>query len=156
MKSLISFSGSDRPYVIQKELVGSSRRTPTDGKFAKKCPLSSPSVTPTWGGGGAARLLILLLFSQGTQKPYYSQAFLGKFGQVMKSLKNIFRFRSTCVYTKTTCGDLENDADQWQICQKMALVLIKRNLELGGGGGVLPDFFIYSCFMCPVQQTTRI
>ena len=40
MKNLISFSGSDRPYVIQKQLVGSSRRTPTNGKFAKKWPRS--------------------------------------------------------------------------------------------------------------------
>ena len=115
MKSLISFSGSDRPYVIQKQLVGSSRRTPTNGKFAKEMSLVLTERNPDLvggGGGGAARLLILLLFSQGTQKPYCSQAFWGKFGQVMKSLKNIFWFRSTCVYAKTTCGILENDADQ--------------------------------------------
>ena len=126
------------------------------------------------GGGGAARLLILFLFScsadnkqeaevlllllslQGTQKPYCSQLFFWKFGQVMKSWKNIFWFRSTMCYTKTTCGILENDADQWQVCQKMSLSLPSVTSTWEEGGGVLPDFFIYSCFMFPVQQTTRI
>ena len=56
MKSLISFSGSDRPYVIQKQLVGSSRRTPTNGKFAKEMSLVLTERNPDLVGGGAGVL----------------------------------------------------------------------------------------------------
>ena len=73
----------------------------------------------------------------------------------MKSLKIIFWFRSSCVYTKTTCGILENDADQWQICQKMALVLTKRNLDLGGGGGGCCQTFSFILVLCSLFSKPR-
>ena len=61
----------------------------------------------------------------------------------MKSLNNIFWFRSTICYTKTTCGILLKDADQWQICQKMSLVLTERNLDLWGGAARLFHLFLF-------------
>ena len=67
MKSLISFSGSDRPYVIQNNLWDPLEGRRQIANLQKKCPLSSPSVTPDLGGGGCCQttyFILVFLFSR--------------------------------------------------------------------------------------------